>query len=1289
MHAEVVRQVTWITGPDAGETRPLPVGRAVVGRSSTALVRCADPAMQPFHAVIDHQPDGTVWCTPLSARPPVRLRDDPVSGRVRWADDDLLEIGGSVLHLQRVDYAVRGDVESVAPAGSLALLDDAVVRRPRAVPSWQAADLTPPPPLPPHADAPGGLTPAVIGLVGSVLMAVLFHQLLFVVFGALGAAVALGSWVAQRAANTRRRHRDQLDLDAATTEFHRLLDADRSAFVEAHLAATPTVVTARTLAATPDGRLWSRRIHHCDAMQVSVGLGQVAWRRRPVATGSLQPLEPIGIDRLPVPVRLDDGARVAVHGWGAAAVARSLLLQLATSCGPGDVRFVVVTGQADEWAWMAGLPHAALPDGRSTVLAASDLADVLAELIVEPTVGGPHVVLVVDDMVLLGTLTSVVRRALQTRPSLALLAVLAHEQGAPQLCTAVLSAPASPVGRWVADTSASLLPVPVRWSGVGVQGAARAAAELSRFRDPEDPLLAAGRMPRDLALSTLLELHPSSDDRAGDDRAGTDPVEPAERVVQRWTTAANDATPCTPIGMAAGGIVDVDLVRDGPHALVAGTTGSGKSEFLRSLVVGLAVALPPTHLQFVLVDYKGGATFDSCMRLPHVCGVVTDLDQHLADRVVRSLQAELRRREGLLRRHGAADLGEFRAVRPHDPLPRLVVVVDEFATLVVEQPDFLHSLVGIAQRGRSLGVHLVLATQRPSGSVTDDIRANTALRVALRLPDEADSVDVVGDSSAAHLPRRSPGRAVMRLGVDERVVFQSARVDDVVVDAVCEAAQRCGLPAAVAPWQPPLPPSLSPLDVEPGAIGLLDDPDHQQRSMLRWTPSDGPVVVVGAEGSGVTSALAALVASALDDLAPCSVYVVGAGFGPSLPSSAPFEPLRAHPSCAFVDVHDRERLHRLLHQVLICADGGGTRHTLMVIDDLQAVRRALDTTATATDYDRLDALLNGHVAPQLVMVIGSHHPAALPAGVVARCPNRVVLRLHDGHDALSLGVAARCVPTSGPGRAYVVPPGLEAQLVCPPVRVPGTSVADLCAAPGRTPRLSVDVVPAVVDPTWLPPGHHDGAVTLLPIGVGVASATSFVLALPDDEHVLVAGPGRSGRSTALTRLVTAWRSAHPHGRVVALLPRRSSFDLTLADRVLDGAVGGTAMLDACARSAEFRTLVVVDDAELFDDVDGVVRQWVTRPSGVEVVAAGRVDALRQGYGHWTSVLRRSGHGLLSASCGDLDADLFGTVLPRHLPVAARPGLMWVVQHGEPQLVQVAWRSEAEVVRAGRWVSAPH
>ena len=247
-----------------------------------------------------------------------------------------------------------------------------------------------------------------------------------------------------------------------------------------------------------------------------------------------------------------------------------------------------------------------------------------------------------------------------------------------------------------------------------------------------------------------------------------------EEVRRGWEAGGADPPPRTRLAVAADGPIEVDLVRDGPHVLVAGTTGAGKSELLRSLVAGLAVGTPPDHLAFVLVDYKGGAAFDACARLPHVAGVVTDLDERLAERALRSLHAELRRREQLLRAAGAADLTAYRARAGSAPIPRLVVVVDELATLAHDLPEFVPSLVGVAQRGRSLGVHLVLATQRPAGAISDDIRANTNLRIALRVQDVADAVDVVGVPDAASLPRQRPGRAVLRFGPGECVVAQVA-----------------------------------------------------------------------------------------------------------------------------------------------------------------------------------------------------------------------------------------------------------------------------------------------------------------------------------------------------------------------------------------------------------------------------------------------------------------------------------------------------------------------------------
>ena len=217
----------------------------------------------------------------------------------------------------------------------------------------------------------------------------------------------------------------------------------------------------------------------------------------------------------------------------------------------------------------------------------------------------------------------------------------------------------------------------------------------------------------------------------------------------------------------------IDFVADGPHGLVGGTTGSGKSELLRTLVAGLAASVDPDHLTFVLIDFKGGSAFDECARLPHTVGMVTDLDEHLAERALRCLEAELRHRERALREPGAVDLPDYLRKGLPEPLPRLLVIIDEFATLKAELPDFVDALVGVAQRGRSLGVHLVLATQRPPGAVSDNIRANTNLRIALRVQE----TPTPPTSSTSPTPPASPAppRAGPTCGWDRARWWRSRR----------------------------------------------------------------------------------------------------------------------------------------------------------------------------------------------------------------------------------------------------------------------------------------------------------------------------------------------------------------------------------------------------------------------------------------------------------------------------------------------------------------------------------
>ena len=202
------------------------------------------------------------------------------------------------------------------------------------------------------------------------------------------------------------------------------------------------------------------------------------------------------------------------------------------------------------------------------------------------------------------------------------------------------------------------------------------------------------------------------------------------------------------------GPLELDLVEHGPHALIGGTSGAGKSELLQSIVAALIHEYPPTRLTFLFVDYKGGAASVVFNTVPHTVGYVTNLDSSLSLRALTSLRAELNHRMRLMEGK-AKDLAEMLERFPDEAPPSLVIVVDEFATLVKEVPDFVAGVVDIAQRGRSLGVHLILATQRPSGSVNDNILANTNLRISLRMLDASESKTVIGVA----LGRRHPAAA--------------------------------------------------------------------------------------------------------------------------------------------------------------------------------------------------------------------------------------------------------------------------------------------------------------------------------------------------------------------------------------------------------------------------------------------------------------------------------------------------------------------------------------------------
>ena len=1332
-----------VAGPAVGSGMALTPGRHVVGRARDASLRVDDPLIEPYAALVDVDGSGQVTFTQLAGRVPVTVDGVHVCAPTVIGDGQPIDIGASRLEMAIHNAAVeapggadvpnRGFISErrdrrfhnaavEAPGGAdvptvQVSLSEAnpwhrvVHRRVRTLRSWTPSPISPPvepSPRPAGGEAHLAWIGTLFALAGGAVIAVVMGSMLFLVFGVFAAAGAVAVSTARWMSRRRRAGRDAERHAEAVAAYDADIDAQRQRFVDHQRSLLTSVPDIIGVALGHGAALWERRNVHPDGLTVTLGWGPLPWQPVLAETSGAPPPDDSLIERpyviadLLTPLTLNDGTTVAIVGDGAPLL-RSLLVQLATTTGPADWEALVIVDRPSEWRWCDWLPHTG-GDMEQRCLDADDDVALSASLDVLNTDDDRTVVVVTDCPELLVARTGALRRFLTGGRRCALVVLVPPGGAVPSVCTVVIDIGSRGRARWTPDATAAPPNRPVHLVGVTMETASLVARRMAGLLDPESPAGARDAVPPRVALSDVLE-------------AGVSEITPA--AVGRWW-AANDTVQrlVTPIGIGDG-VVGVDLVADGPHALIAGTTGAGKSELLRVIVSGLAARHSPARLNVVLVDYKGGATFDACALLPHTVGVVTDLDNQLAERVLTSLAAELRWREHQLRRVGAADLVEY-AQRVaagrlgEDTIPRLVVVIDEFAALAAELPEFLRSLVGIAQRGRSLGVHLILATQRPAGIVSDEIRANTNLRIALRLHDVADARDVVDDDAPARFGRGLPGRAMLRLGAQERIVFQTASTSlprrpapsgrvllvehgpgapqgptelDALVRSVCEVADRSTLIPGHRPWLEPLPAVLTAdgfdgSGIDPGAIGLVDVPDEQRREALRWSPECGNLALFGSRGSGTTSTLITLI-DALARRSPVTglhVYVVDTVGEDRL------DELRRLPNCgAVIRLGDRERLRRLvgylgreLEARRSRSRGGGDPDIVWCVDGFGALR-ADDELAFGADAlgDRLATVLADGPSVGMVGVL-TVAPGRGAATSLAACANRWLFHLDDASEATAVGARPSKVPAAVPGRLFDIGSQRFAHVVAPravearaePACTPRPRHRRFAADAERRPSLPVTfgTLPAVIGADDLPQQSCYDAATgesQLVLGIGFKDLGAVALSVPDGEHVVVAGRARSGRSTVLRRLIDTWRQCHTSGRVIVVCPDRRSAVAALPD------TGGTlaALTDEASTG---RVLVVVDDAERYDDADGTVSNLIERRrSGLCVVAAFRPEALRGEYSHWTRVVRRSRIGVVMTGGGELDGDVVGEQLPRRLPIAARPGLAYAVSGGTAQLVQVA------------------
>lgn len=248
---------------------------------------------------------------------------------------------------------------------------------------------------------------------------------------------------------------------------------------------------------------------------------------------------------------------------------------------------------------------------------------------------------------------------------------------------------------------------------------------------------------------------------------------------KRWDSTKAYQSMAVPLGVSKTGVVYLDLhdKAHGPHGLVAGTTGAGKSEILQTYILSVATYFHPYEVAFVIIDFKGGGMVNQFKELPHLLGAITNIDGKEIDRSLKSIRAELQKRQKLFAdaevNHIDKYIKKYKAGEVVTPLPHLIIIVDEFAELKAEQPEFMKELISAARIGRSLGVHLILATQKPAGQVDDQIWSNSRFKLCLKVQGPEDSNEVLKSPLAAEI--KEPGRAYLQVGNNEIFeLFQSA-----------------------------------------------------------------------------------------------------------------------------------------------------------------------------------------------------------------------------------------------------------------------------------------------------------------------------------------------------------------------------------------------------------------------------------------------------------------------------------------------------------------------------------
>ncbi len=708
-----------------------------------------------------------------------------------------------------------------------------------------------------------------------------------------------------------------------------------------------------------DNRLWERTPSYNDFLSLRIGVGSaaLAMRVKYAKQGIVMESDPLlmepqrlaqefeRVPNVPVAVNLMKSEICGLAGDDerTAELAQHLLLQIVTHHGYDDIRVVILSSELglERWDWLRYMPH--LWDdsfsnryilcGRAMAhQTLTELYAILKDRELKEAEGKvlPYYVFLVEDTALLEN-EPINKYLYNPSAKLGVSSIFIAKNSAylPMNCRTVinLQGKSGEIADRVSGEKSIFTPDKTDFKSLDLTTRKLAALRIKNSS-------ASFALPASITLLEMLKAKKVTD----------------VDILSRWEKNKTYKGMSVTIGAKPGGApfnLDMHETGHGPHGLVAGTTGSGKSELLQSIIIAMAINYHPHDIVFVLIDYKGGGMADVFKGMPHLVGTITNLGGNQTTRALLSIKSELMRRQRLFSEYGVNNIDKYQKLyysrkdKGNMPaIPHLIMIADEFAELKQDQPDFMKELVSAARVGRSLGVHLILATQKPAGVVDEQIWSNSKFKICLKVQDAADSKDVIKRPDAAMI--KEPGRAYIQVGNDEIFeLFQSAysgadydpegemlksenrakRIYTVslngkteqiypleeekiakrelasqlksMVDHITVSAKQNNIEALEGPWLPPLSETIhldeffnnkgktiKNTDLLSVPIGIADDPRGQKQEFLKIDfATDGNLFIYGAPGTGKTYLLKTLCLSLAHSYTPAEVNLYIMDFG--------------------------------------------------------------------------------------------------------------------------------------------------------------------------------------------------------------------------------------------------------------------------------------------------------------------------------------------------------------------------------------------------------------------------